>query len=218
MKESEAWKRPSAQVAVPLRMSVLTLSCVTRRSKVHIFGRRWSRSSALRRSTAARCSLVPYVDTNAHSGDVFLCISERHQGKVQLAVGSVRLIVFSTATICIHFKQTDGTYLESVLRLPNRSNCLWRCIDLRCFHGWACRLPEYMYLLDGMLTFYRKSWSAPCREQHARHVIIFLQTRESDVLKSGQPTDATMLLPDLAKSRPKVRGAFLVAVSPMPCQ
>ena len=134
MKESEAWKRPYAQVAVPLRMNVSTLSCVTRRSKVHIFGRRWSRSSALRRSTAARCSLVPDVDTNAHSGDVFLCIGERHQGKVQLAVDSVHLIASSTATICIHFGQTDGTYLESVCTLPkpqSRFNWLWRCRDLR---------------------------------------------------------------------------------------
>ena len=61
------------------------------------------------------------MDTDADSGAVFLCISERHQGKVQLAVDSVHLIVLSTATICIHSKQTDGTSPKTVCSLPTRS-------------------------------------------------------------------------------------------------
>lgn len=77
------------------------------------------------------------MDTTARSGVVFLCISESHQGKVQLAVDSVHLIAISTATICIHFKQTDGTYLENICTLPNCVTYLWRCSDLRDCDG-AC--------------------------------------------------------------------------------
>ena len=76
---------------------------------------------------------------------------------MQLAVDSVHLIVLSTATICIHFKQTDGTSPENVCSLPKRvnrleHNYLWRCRDLQ---GYLCRLSREMYSTCPIVIFSR---------------------------------------------------------------
>jgi hypothetical protein len=75
--------------------------------------------------------LVQEVDSVGHFCTAVLCISERLQGRVQLDEDSVHLTSTSTATICRHCRQKDGTYLESAYFLRIHPNYLVRCSRLR---------------------------------------------------------------------------------------
>jgi hypothetical protein len=107
---------------------VLISGAVIRRWKAAYFG---TLGVEIFRFGKFKLPLVPDVDSVAQFCAAVLCISARLQGRVQLDKDSVHLISLSTATICRHFRQKDGTYLKIACTLTNRLNCLLHCGRLR---------------------------------------------------------------------------------------